>query len=152
MASEFDKILEKIEKEMWANYSEIVIDLAQNPRNMGSIKNPDACAQLAGSCGDTLQIELKVKDNVITEIAFWANGCGTTLAAGSMVTELAKGKVVKEVLKITPLKVLDALGGLPDESIHCAFLAANTLHEAAKNYLKLSQTEVKSRENQAGES
>lgn len=142
---ELDKIVAEIEKEVWADFSETVIEYARNPRNLGSIKDPDAFAQLTGSCGDTMQIEFKVKDGLITEIAFWANGCGTTLAAGSMVTELAKGKLVKEVFQITPLKVLDALGGLPDESVHCAFLAANALHEAAKKYLKFSQTEDNSR-------
>jgi nitrogen fixation NifU-like protein len=52
-----------------------------------------------------------------------------------MVTELAKGKSVSEALKITQQDVLDALGGLPEDSRHCALLAANTLKEAIKNYL-----------------
>ncbi|NQT48573.1 MAG: iron-sulfur cluster assembly scaffold protein, partial [Chloroflexi bacterium] len=63
------------------------------------------------------------------------DGCGTSIAAGSMVTELAKGKAVAEILKISQQDVLDALGGLPEESAHCALLAANTLREAMKDYL-----------------
>jgi nitrogen fixation NifU-like protein len=52
-----------------------------------------------------------------------------------MVTELAKGKSVPEAQKITQQDILDALGGLPEESLHCALLAANTLKEAIKDYL-----------------
>ena len=62
-------------------------------------------------------------------------GCGTTIASGSMVTEMVKGKSVSDARKISQQDVLNALGGLPEESQHCALLAANTLKEAVKDYL-----------------
>jgi len=135
MASEMDKIAEELQKEMWAGYTEVVIDHAQNPRNVGSIPDADGFASVTGPCGDTMNIWLKVRNNEIKQAAFLTDGCGTTIAAGSMVTELVKGKTVVNALRTTQQGVLDALGGLPDESVHCALLAANTVKEAAKDYL-----------------
>ncbi len=135
MSSELDKALEEIQRELWADYTETVIDHAQNPRNVGRIPNADGSAIVTGPCGDTMDIWLKVKDNTIKEITFWTDGCGTSIAAGSMVTEMAKGKSVIQASKIRQQDVLDALGGLPEDSVHCALLAANTLNAAIKDYL-----------------
>ena len=137
MASELDKIAEELQKQMWAGYTEVVIDHAQNPRNVGSIPDADGFASVTGPCGDTMEIWLKVRNGAIEQATFWTDGCGTSIAAGSMVTELAKGKTIVNALKITQQDVLDALGGLPEESVHCALLAANTVKEAAKEYLTI---------------
>jgi nitrogen fixation NifU-like protein len=89
MSSELEKALEEIRKELWADYTETVIDHAQHPRNVGSVPNADGFARVTGPCGDTMQISLKVADGKVRDIAFWTDGCGTSIAAGSMVTELA---------------------------------------------------------------
>jgi nitrogen fixation NifU-like protein len=81
-----------------------------------------------------MEIWLGVREDVIKEATFWTDGCGTTIAAGSMVTELAKGKTIREAMRITQKEVLEALGGLPEESQHCALLASDTLKEAVKDY------------------
>ncbi|MFC2000826.1 iron-sulfur cluster assembly scaffold protein, partial [Chloroflexota bacterium] len=78
---------------------------------------------------------LKVRGDKIEDISFWTDGCGTTIATGSMVTELAKRKSVAQVSRITQQDVLDALGGLPEDSVHCALLATNTLKAAVRDYL-----------------
>jgi len=135
MGSELGKIAEELQKEIWAGYSEIVIDHAQNPRNLGSIHDADGLASVTGPCGDTMQIWLRVRNGVIKQATFWTDGCGTTIAAGGMVTELAKEKTIANALRVSQQDVLDALGGLPEESVHCALLAANTMKEAAKDYL-----------------
>jgi nitrogen fixation NifU-like protein len=137
MASEMDKIAEELQKEVWAGYTEVVIDHAQNPRNVGSIPDADGFASVTGPCGDTMEIWLKVRNGAINQATFRTDGCGTTIAAGSMVTELLKGKTVANALGTTQQGVLDALGGLPEESVHCALLAANTVKEAAKDYLAI---------------
>jgi nitrogen fixation NifU-like protein len=82
-----------------------------------------------------MEIYLKVRDGMVMNASFWTDGCGTAIASGSMVTELAKGKSVLEAQKITQQDILDALGGLPEDSFHNALLAANTLKEAIKDYL-----------------
>ena len=135
MASESDKIAEELQKEAWAGYTEVVMDHAQNPRNVGSIQNADGVAMVTGPCGDTMEIWLRVRGDVIKEATFRTDGCGTSIAVGSMVTELAKEKTIREATGITQEDVLDALGGLPEESQHCALLAVNTLKEAVKDYL-----------------
>jgi nitrogen fixation NifU-like protein len=134
MTSESDKLNEQIMSEMRKRFTETVIDHARNPRNLGTLADPDSCAVITGPCGDTMVICLKVKENRILEAAFMTDGCGTTIAAGSMATELAKGKPLVEAYRISQEDILNALGGLPEDSRHCALLAANTLKEAIKEY------------------
>jgi len=116
-------------------YSEKTIDHFLNPRNLGEIPTPDGVGKITGLHGNTMEIYLKVKDGRVMNASFWTDGCGTAIASGSMVTELAKGKSVLEAQKITQQDILDALGGLPEDSFHNALLAANTLKEAIKDYL-----------------
>ena len=137
MTSELDELQELILGDMRKTYTETTIDHAMNPRNVGTIKDSEGFAKVTGSCGDTMEIWLKVKDNTVDRITFLTDGCGTSISAGSMVTELAKGKTIPEVLKITQQDVLSALGGLPQESVHCALLAADTLRGAIKDYFAL---------------
>lgn len=135
MTTAWDDFQELVRAEMRKVYSEPVIDHAMNPRNVGNIDDANGFARITGPCGDTMEIWLKVSNNTITAATFMTDGCGTTIAAGSMVTELAKGKTISQTLKISQQDVLDTLGGLPEESEHCALLAANTLKAAVKDYL-----------------
>jgi len=137
MTSAFEKFEETIKADMRETYTETVIDHAMNPRNLGSIGDADGFGKVTGPCGDTMEIWLKVRNGTILNATFLTDGCGTSIASGSMVTELAKGRSIPEARKITQQKVLNALGGLPEESIHCALLAANTLKEALRDYLSL---------------
>ncbi len=120
-------------------YSEIVVDHALNPRNVGKIEDTDGFAKITGPCGDTMEIWLRVRNDIIAEATFMTDGCGTTIVAGSMVTELARGKSTGQALAIGQQDVLNALDGLPEESQHCALLAANTLKEAIKDYVALKK-------------
>jgi nitrogen fixation NifU-like protein len=139
MAEEFDDSFKELEQSVMEDmerlYSEKTIDHFLNPRNLGEIPAPDGFGRVTGSCGDTMQIYLKVRDSRVINASFWTDGCGTSIASGSMVTELARGKSVLEAQKITRQDILDALGGLPEDSVHCALLAADTLKEAIKDYL-----------------
>jgi nitrogen fixation NifU-like protein len=135
MTTSWDKFQELIRAEMRKVYSETVIDHSLEPRNVGDMENADGFARVTGPCGDTMQMWLKVKNGTISDATFMTDGCGTTIAAGSMVTEMAKGKSISQVQRISQQDVLSALGGLPEESEHCALLAANTLKTAARDYL-----------------
>jgi nitrogen fixation NifU-like protein len=137
MASEFDELEEYVTDEMRSTYTDTVIDHAMNPRNAGSIPNADGFARVTGPCGDTMEIWLGVKDSRIRDATFWTDGCGPTIACGSMATELIKGKSIAEALRITQEDILNSLGGLPEESHHCALLAANTLKQAVRDYITL---------------
>jgi nitrogen fixation NifU-like protein len=122
---------------MSETYSHTVIDHVVNPRNVGNIEAADGYASVTGPCGDTMEIWLKVKDGTIVRATFMTDGCGTTIAAGSMVTEMVKGKGISQALRTSQEDVLSALGGLPEESEHCALLAANTLKASVRDYLVL---------------
>lgn len=118
-------------------YSEKVMDHFANPRNAGELKDADAVGEVGNPvCGDVMNIYIKVKDGIITDIGWKTMGCAAAIATSSMITELAKGKTLKEALKITRDDVADALDGLPPIKMHCSNLAADGLHEAIKKYLK----------------
>jgi nitrogen fixation NifU-like protein len=139
MSSSWDKFVELIRAKMLESYSEAAVEHSMNPRNLGDMANADGFAKVTGSCGDTMQIWLKLKDDAISQISFLTDGCGTSIASGSMVTELAKGKRLSQARRISQKDVLDALGGLPKESEHCALLAADTLKAAIKDYLDMKK-------------
>jgi len=137
MNSSWEQFQESITTEMRKIYSETTIDHSMNPRNVGNLDDADGFARVTGPCGDTMEIWLKVMDGIIVQATFYTDGCGTTIASGSMLTEIAKGKSITEAQKISQQNVLDALGGLPKESQQCALLAANTLKEALRDYVTM---------------
>ncbi len=135
MASSYEKFEELIRQEMRKVYTEIAIDHALNPRNMGNMGDADGFGKVTGPCGDTMEIWLRVEGNTVVAASFSTDGCSATLASGSMLTELVRGKSIPQALGISQQYVLDALGGLPGDNRHCALLAVNTLKEAIKDYL-----------------
>ena len=116
-------------------FSDAVLDHFQNPRNTGSMENPDGegtCGE--PGCGDYLTIFIKVNDNIITDIRFLVYGCVAAIATSSVTTELAKGKTLDEAYKITEDDIVGALEGLPDYKMHCSVLGAAALKKAIEDY------------------
>jgi nitrogen fixation NifU-like protein len=105
------------------------------PDNMRRLNDPDGSAFIKGQCGDTMEMYLVIKDNVITEAVFYTDGCSSSMACGSTVARLAQGKNLKEVLRISPTDILDAWGDLPQGDVHCAILSVMTLYKAVADYL-----------------
>jgi nitrogen fixation NifU-like protein len=138
MSSDFEKTANELQASVMEDarkiYSEKVIERWLNPRNLGKIRNADGFAKIKGPCGDTMQISFKVRDHRISKIRFTTDGCASSIAAGSMATELAQGDKLEEAVEISQQMILEGLDGLPEESVHCALLASNTLKEAIKNY------------------
>jgi nitrogen fixation NifU-like protein len=137
MGEDFKQLEDLVMADMRETYSEVVIDHFLNPRNLGEIQSPDGFARVTGPCGDTMEIRLGVRNGVIFHATFWTDGCGPSIACGSMTTELVKGKSIGEALGITQEDILSSLGGLPEESQHCALLASNTLKAALRDYRSL---------------
>ena len=116
-------------------YSKKVMDHFMNPRNVGEIENPDGYGKVGNPvCGDLMEMFIKVKDDVITDMKFKTFGCGSAIATSSMVTELAMGMNVDDAMKLTRNDVATELDGLPPQKMHCSNLAADALHEAIKDY------------------
>jgi nitrogen fixation NifU-like protein len=139
MTSSWQKFEELIKQEMRKKYSEAVVEHSMDPRNLGELEDANGFARVIGPCGDTMLMWLKVNGATIIDASFMTDGCGTTIASGSMVTEMVKGKSISEAQKTTQGDVLVALGGLPQESEHCALLAANTLKEAIRDYIVMKR-------------
>jgi nitrogen fixation NifU-like protein len=150
MSNDFEKMVNEIEESIMEDarrtYSEKVIERWLNPRNLGKIRNADGFAKIKGPCGDTMQISFKVKDHRISKIRFTTDGCASSIAAGSMATELAQGDKLEEAAEISQQMILEGLDGLPEESVHCALLALNTLKEAVKNYFESKRCNPKKHE------
>lgn len=124
-------------------YSEKVIKHFQNPQNQGVIKNADAIGKEGNPvCGDVMKIYLKIEknknieDSVIKDIKFETLGCAAAIAVSSDLTEMVKGKTLKEGLSIKKDDIVDDLGGLPKAKIHCSMLGIDALHQAINNYIK----------------
>jgi nitrogen fixation NifU-like protein len=130
------QLQDQIMEEARRTYSETVIDHWQNPRNFRKMETADGYAKNKGSCGDTMEMFLRVKDDKVIECTFQTDGCGTTIVCGSVATELAINKSFMEALAaVSAAEILRILGGLPEESVHCAQLAAETLRRALADYL-----------------
>ena len=131
-----EDLQKKIEYEEEATYSQTVIREYRNPSNFGMIENPDAFGEVKGPCGDTMKMSLRIEGRKIRDACFWTDGCGATIACGSMLTKMIKGETLEEAADITSEKLINALGGLPEEHLHCSKLAVNTLQKAIENYHK----------------
>ncbi len=102
----------------------------KSPFHLGRLKCFDGEALGVGSCGDRLEITLQVEFGTIIDVGYLPYGCDFTIACGSAVSFLAKGKTLEDALLISPEDVERELGGLPEDHRHCARLAVNTLGEA----------------------
>jgi nitrogen fixation NifU-like protein len=116
------------------------MDHFMNPRNVGEIDDADGIGEVGNPvCGDVMTFYIKVENDIIVDVKFKTFGCGAAIAVSSMVSEMAKGKSIKQAMKITNQTVVDQLGGLPNQKLHCSNLGADALHKAIENYLAKTQ-------------
>lgn len=133
-------------------YSQKVVDHFTNPRNQGHMETPDGVGKVGNPvCGDVMYIYIKVKDDVIEDVRWETMGCAAAIATSSMITELARGKTLKEAEEITRNDVADALEGLPAIKMHCSNLAADGLKKAIEDY-KSKHTEKGVNKKEKGDS
>ena len=116
-------------------YNEKVIEVFSNPKNVGVIENADGVGTVGNAtCGDIMKIYLKIDNGVITDAKFQTFGCAAAIATSSTATEMIKGKTVEEAEKLTNAAVVESLGGLPAQKMHCSVLAEEAIAEAVKGY------------------
>lgn len=125
-------------------YSKKVMDHFMNPRNVGELKDVDGVGEVGNPvCGDVMTFHIKVENGRIKDVKFKTFGCGAAIAVSSMVSEMAKGKTLKQAMKITNKMVVGKLGGLPAIKLHCSNLGADALHKAIENYLAKKKKDLR---------
>ena len=118
-----------------AKYPKFLMEHFQNPRNVGEISDPDGVGTVGNaSCGDIMQMYIKVNGNRITEATFKTFGCGAAIATSSILTERIKGATLDEALKISKETGKEVLSQLPKEKIPCFTLATDALKLAIEEY------------------
>ncbi len=117
-------------------YTDKLIKHFQEPHNVGVMEDADIVGE-AGSptCGDTTTVYLKMDGDVIKDISFQTYGCAAAIASSSVLTDMVKGKTIEEALKITKNDIVDELGGMPAEKVHCSLLAEDALKAALHKVL-----------------
>jgi nitrogen fixation NifU-like protein len=119
-----------------AKYPKFLMEHFQNPRNVGEIANPDGVGTVGNaSCGDIMQMYIKVNGEKIEEAKFKTFGCGAAIATSSILTERIKGATIEEALKISEETSKEVLSQLPREKIPCFTLAVDALNLAIEEYL-----------------
>jgi nitrogen fixation NifU-like protein len=116
-------------------YSDKAWEHFNNPRNIGAIEDANIVVRAGDpSCGDGLLIYLKIADDRILDYKYKVFGCGAAIATSSIASELAVGKTLDEVLAISPAAIAAALGGLPNDKMHCSNLASSALRTGIMHY------------------
>jgi len=118
-------------------YSEKVIDHYNNPRNVGSYKKGEEGVGVglvgAPSCGDVLQLSIKVENGIIRDARFKTYGCGSAIASSSLITEWLKGRTLDQASSIKNSDIAEELA-LPPVKIHCSILAEDAIRAAVADY------------------
>ena len=118
-----------------ALYNDTVMENFLHPKNVGELENPDGTGVYGSPvCGDMMQIQIKVDNDIITDAKFKTFGCGSSIASSSMATSMIIGKTVEEALELTNKQIINELGGLPPVKIHCSVLADKAIKNAIYDY------------------
>lgn len=119
-------------------YNSKVMELFQNPKNVGVIKGANAVGTASDdSCGDIVKLYLIINSlNIIEDVKYKVFGCAATIASCSVTSEYLIGKSVEQTLKVKTDDIINLLGGLPQNKIVCASLVVTTIAKAMKDYKK----------------
>ena len=124
-------------------YSDKVMEHFRNPRNVGDMESPDGVGHVGNpTCGDIMELYIRVNDSTIVDAKFKTFGCGAAIATSSMVTEMVKGKSIEEALEISNRAVAEALDGLPPVKMHCSVLAEEAVKSAIDDYCTKNKRKV----------
>ena len=139
MNDDLDDFVERMQAQIFEEtreaYGEKAFQRWLNPLYMGPMENPDGYGRVTGTCGDTMEIFLRIENDRVRKASFLTDGCGGSAVCGSFAAELAIGKTPDELVEVTGEEIIRVLGRFPKEDEHCCFLAAGTLQEALNDYM-----------------
>ena len=116
-------------------YNERVMKEFAEPKNVGFIENADGVGKVGNaSCGDIMEISLKIDNDIIIDAKFRTFGCAAAIASSSVATQMVIGKTLDEALEIKNKDVVETLQGLPPQKIHCSVLAEEAIKTAVEDY------------------
>ena len=128
-------------------YNEKVMEAFKNPHNVGEIEDYSGLGKVGNaSCGDIMQITLKIENDVIVDAKFKTFGCAAAIATSSTATQMVIGMTVDEALKLTNKAVVEKLEGLPPQKIHCSVLAEEAIKAAIEDYRRRQKGIVEEKE------
>ena len=114
-------------------------DHARNPRNFGDMSEGLADSHVSiidPACGDRVDLWILIEGGRIFDIRFRSNGCAATLAANSMMTQLALGKTVEEAQQLKDGDIVAAFQGELVQQAGCPLAGVQALHRALEQYEK----------------
>lgn len=115
-------------------YSEKVLDHFQHPRNVGELSDADAKARVENpACGDIMDLAVKLSGDRVADVRYRIRGCVPSIAAGSCLTEMIKGRSLSEIRSLRREELVQCLDGLPNASLHAAHLAMDALAAVLRN-------------------
>jgi len=116
-------------------YNEKVIKEFSQPHNAGVLEGANGIGQAGNaSCGDILKLFLKIENDTIVDVSFQTFGCAAAIATSSAATRILKGKTIEQALLVTNKSLVEELGGLPSQKIHCSVLAEDAIKAAIDDY------------------
>ena len=82
-------------------YNDLIMEHSMNSYNKKKIENPTCCEMGHNpNCGDEIEIQIKLKDNIIEDMAFTGHGCAISQASTSIMIDTLKGKTIEEAKDI----------------------------------------------------
>ena len=130
-ASELEKMVSNVTHKSYGLKEE---EPPSNHVRFGDLPGATSSARVTGPCGETMEIYLQIEEEEIVDGSFFTNGCGASVACGTVALLLALGKNLDEAASIEADTLLDIIENLPEDHLHCATLAAGTLQTAIHNY------------------
>jgi nitrogen fixation NifU-like protein len=125
----------EIDAEALADYGPEAFERWKNPLYRGPMPDPDGHGRVTGTCGDTIQVFLRIDAGQVAEASFITDGCGPSAICGSFAAELSLGRRVEDLADFTGEMILARIGGLPEDDRHCAFLSAAAVRAALDDFM-----------------